>query len=65
MKNSPARPLRQPLEEELFEKLVQFRRDLHQHPELSWKDRRTVGKIAEFLDELGTGGHSSSLAPQQ
>jgi hippurate hydrolase len=43
----------QPLEEELYEKLVAVRRDLHQHPELSWKEERTAQKIAAYLDELG------------
>ena len=43
----------QPLEAALFEKLVRFRRDLHQHPELSWAENRTAEKIGEFLDEIG------------
>ncbi|NIP97167.1 MAG: amidohydrolase, partial [Akkermansiaceae bacterium] len=29
------------------------RRDLHQHPELSWKEIRTSTKIRQFLDTLG------------
>ena len=48
----PADP-QQPLAEDLFERLVRFRRDLHQHPELSWEEDRTAGKIAAFLDDLG------------
>ena len=43
----------QPLDQALFEKLVHIRRDLHQHPELSWREERTASKIADFLDELG------------
>ena len=35
------------------DELVAFRRDLHQHPELSWTERRTVDRVAERLD--GTG----------
>jgi hippurate hydrolase len=37
----------------LYQRLVEFRRDLHQHPELSWQERRTSEQICRFLDELG------------
>jgi amidohydrolase len=37
----------------LFGRLVDVRRDLHQHPELSWQERRTAERICRFLDELG------------
>lgn len=37
----------------LFDRLVAFRRDLHQHPELSWEENRTSGRISDFLDSLG------------
>jgi hippurate hydrolase len=37
----------------LFERLVAVRRDLHQHPELSWQERRTAERVCAFLDELG------------
>ncbi len=37
----------------LFHALVAFRRDLHQHPELSWEEERTAARIEGFLDELG------------
>jgi len=43
----------QPLPDDVFEPLVAFRRDLHQHPELSWKETRTTAKICSFLDSLG------------
>jgi amidohydrolase len=33
--------------------MIAFRRDLHRHPELSWKEFRTARKIAEALDSLG------------
>jgi hippurate hydrolase len=50
---SPILDPHQPLEDDLFERLVTFRRDLHRHPELSWKEERTSARIAEFLDDLG------------
>ena len=45
----------------LFEKIVAVRRDLHQHPELSWKETRTAARIASFLDELQIP-HQSGVA---
>ncbi len=47
----------------LYSKLVEFRRDLHAHPELSGKEERTANQIVAKLDELGieyrrnVGGH--------
>jgi amidohydrolase len=38
---------------ELFERIVAFRRDLHQHPELSWAEHRTADRICRRLTELG------------
>lgn len=43
----------QPLDDSLFQRIVEARRDLHQHPELSWHEERTAGRIAEFLQDLG------------
>lgn len=37
----------------LFERMVTFRRELHRHPELSWKERCTADRIAGELDRLG------------
>lgn len=37
----------------LFQRLVEVRRDLHQHPELSWQENRTAERIAAFLESLG------------
>ncbi len=37
----------------LYKQLVAVRRDLHQHPELSWKEERTAQLICQFLDRLG------------
>src|SRR4051812_37008130 len=35
------------------EELVDLRRDLHAHPELSWAERRTTELVGSHLDELG------------
>jgi amidohydrolase len=35
------------------DQLVELRRDLHAHPELSWAEERTTSLIAKRLDELG------------
>jgi len=49
--------------ENLAERLVAFRRDLHRHPELSFQESRTAGKVEAALRELGleprpgVGGH--------
>jgi amidohydrolase len=37
----------------LAEELVEFRRDLHAHPELAWAEERTSAVIAKRLDEAG------------
>ena len=39
--------------ENLFQRLVSFRRDLHQHPELSWKEERTAERIEAEARTLG------------
>ena len=36
--------------EKLFRELREFRRDLHRYPELSWQEKRTSERIAEFLE---------------
>lgn len=47
----------------LRETLVALRRDLHMHPELSGDERRTAGRVASWLRQLGleveehVGGH--------
>jgi amidohydrolase len=33
--------------------LLEVRRDLHAHPELSWTEERTAGVMAKLLDEVG------------
>lgn len=40
----------------VFEKMVSLRRDLHAHPELSWKETRTWKRIAELLAGQGVAG---------
>lgn len=39
--------------EELFPKMVEIRRHLHQHPELSYQEEKTPQFIADYLKELG------------
>jgi hippurate hydrolase len=35
------------------ERWIQFRRDLHRHPELSFQEKRTAERVARELDRLG------------
>ncbi|MEN0062664.1 MAG: M20 family metallopeptidase [Myxococcota bacterium] len=42
-------------------RMVALRRDLHQHPELSWDENRTMGRIAAHLTELGVS-HRTGVA---
>ncbi len=37
----------------LFSEMVEVRRDLHMHPELSWEEERTAAKISDFLTKRG------------
>jgi amidohydrolase len=39
--------------DELDAELLDFRRDLHAHPELSWHEERTTGVVAKRLGEAG------------
>jgi amidohydrolase len=39
--------------DELDAELVDFRRDLHAHPELSWHEERTTGLVTKRLGEAG------------
>ena len=39
--------------DELSAELIEFRRDLHAHPELSWHEERTTGLVAKRLAEAG------------
>jgi amidohydrolase len=38
--------------EALLPELIAFRRDLHAHPEVGFEERRTAGRIAEWLEKL-------------
>ncbi|MCB9794011.1 MAG: amidohydrolase [Alphaproteobacteria bacterium] len=38
---------------QLFEQLLELRRDLHKHPELSWEEQRTAARIAAQLRGFG------------
>lgn len=42
-----------PVSQETFRRMVKIRRDLHQHPELSWKEHRTANCICAELEALG------------
>lgn len=42
-----------PIHPSLFERMVALRRDLHQHPELSWHERRTAERIEAELVSIG------------
>lgn len=35
------------------DEMIDFRRDLHQHPELQFEEFRTTEKVAETLDKIG------------
>lgn len=35
------------------DRLVELRRDLHAHPELSWDEKRTSGLVADLLEDAG------------
>lgn len=41
------------LVDDLAAELVEFRRDLHAHPELSWHEERTTGLVSKRLAEAG------------
>ena len=39
--------------DKIYEEIIDIRRDLHQHPELSGKEKRTSGVIAKQLKSMG------------
>ena len=45
--------MKTPVDNELFQRIVALRRDLHRHPELAWNETRTAAKVCETLDALG------------
>ena len=61
MSTSLIRPLLERVQAEvdlLAPELIEFRRDLHAHPELSWAEERTSAVIAKRLDEAGLTARS-------
>jgi hippurate hydrolase len=46
-------PLRGLFTEADISSLIELRRDLHQHPELSWKEHRTATRLADAVTALG------------
>lgn len=44
--------------DDMLEGLVAFRRDIHAHPELGFKEQRTSGRIADALRALGLEVHT-------
>lgn len=38
---------------DVFEHMVALRRELHRHPELSWQEHETAGRLVAALDTLG------------
>ena len=51
--DDPGLPRVAPLVKSLESDLVAFRRDLHQHPELSYEEHRTTQRILELLTDHG------------
>ena len=41
-----------PLLDKLLPDLIDFRRDLHQHPECSYREERTAARVLERLKEI-------------
>jgi len=39
--------------DQLENKIIEIRRDLHMHPEVSGKEKRTSSLVSEFLENLG------------
>lgn len=46
-------PSRPKIDPQIFDRMVSFRRDLHQHPELSWEEQRTSNRVSSELERLG------------
>ena len=49
--------------EKYADDLIELRRDLHAHPELSWAETRTTDVVAERLEAAGIARHPRSRAP--
>ncbi|KAA1421161.1 amidohydrolase [Nocardioides humilatus] len=60
MSTSPGDPSAVPVErvinsvvDKYGDDLIDFRRDLHRHPELSWDEKRTTDRVVERLEQAG------------
>src|SRR5699024_7485907 len=53
VRDDPGLPRIAPVVEELIDDIVTFRRDLHQHPELSFREHRTTDQIVSTLHSYG------------
>jgi len=51
--STPVEPVINHVVEKHADELVDLRRDLHRHPELSWEERRTTDRVVEVLELAG------------
>jgi len=51
--------------DEIFDSLVEVRRDFHRYPELAGKEKRTAKKIADYLHSLGYCTWNSECSVQK
>ena len=58
----PDDTLTSPLPASLQRKIVDFRRDMHQNPELSGHEKRAAGKIRAFLEKIGIATETTAVA---
>lgn len=52
------------LAHEMMPEIIEFRRDLHRHPEASLQEFRTTDRIAEELDKLGVSYRRLDPTPE-
>lgn len=53
VRDDPGLPRIAPAVDEVLDEIIAFRRDIHQHPELSFREFRTTDKILEVLTRHG------------
>ena len=39
--------------QEISSQMIEWRRDIHMHPELGFEETRTAAKIAKIMEQLG------------